>query len=147
MRIEGRWHLFDDGATRPVVDAFVQKPDGAWKSVTFLLDSGADRTVFEASLLPLLNSLVLPDSDPPNLSGVGGKVGCLLLQTRLGFTRDDGKMITVGGSFGIFTELSSSDVSILGRDVTDNFDVIYSFSKREVLLLATPHSYLVQLPF
>jgi len=29
---------------------------------------------------------------------------------------------------------------VLGRDVTDNFDVIYSFPQREVILLARPTS-------
>ena len=30
--------------------------------------------------------------------------------------------------------------TVLGRDVTDNFDVIYSFPQREVILLARPTS-------
>ncbi len=97
--------------------------------------------------MPLLRPLVLPENEAPKLSGVGGAVECLLLGTRLGFTRDDAKLISINGSFGIFTDLHSSDISVLGRDVTDNFDVIYSFPKREVLLLAMPHSYMVQLPF
>jgi len=30
--------------------------------------------------------------------------------------------------------------------VTNNFDVLYSFPRREVMLLAPPHSYQIQLP-
>jgi len=46
MRVEGRWHPFDDGLVRPVIDAAVQTPAGTWQSITLLLDAGADRTVF-----------------------------------------------------------------------------------------------------
>jgi len=34
-----------------------------------------------------------------------------------------------------------SDVSVLGRDVTDNFDVLYSARIRQVTLLAAPHGF------
>jgi hypothetical protein len=44
----------------------------------------------------------------------------------------------------ITVEPESGDVSVPGRDVTDNSDVIYSFPKREVLLLAPPHGYVVR---
>ena len=73
MRVEGRWHLFDDGILRPVVDSFVQTAEGTW-------------------------------------------------------------------------QVANVAVSVLGRDVTNNFDVIYSFPRREVMLLAPPHTYQVQLP-
>ena len=142
MRVEGRWYLFDDGVVRPVIDAFVQRPDGEWEGIVMLLDSGADRTVFDAGLLELLTPLALADA--PQLSGVGGKVAALLVQTRLGLTRDDGNLVSISGAFGLFTDLKSSDVSVPGRDVTDNFDVIYSYPSREVLLLASPHGYGVQ---
>jgi hypothetical protein len=55
--------------------------------------------------------------------------------------------VTVSGAFAVFASPESSDVSVLGRDVTNNFDVIYSFPRREVLLLAAPHGYVVQQPF
>ena len=52
----------------------------------------------------------------------------------------------VNGPFGVFTDPTSSDISVLGRDVTNNFDVIYSYPKRQVTLLARPHSYQIQFP-
>ena len=147
MHVEGRWHHFQDGVIRPLIEAKVQTAAGNWKDVVFLLASGADRTVFDARFLHLLSALALPDEDTPQLGGVGGNAECLFVQTRLAFTRDDGKSVSINGQFGVFTNADSSDISILGRDVTNNFDVIYSFPQREVLLLASPHSYTVQLPF
>ncbi|MEK6407817.1 MAG: hypothetical protein AABN34_12710 [Acidobacteriota bacterium] len=146
MRVEGRWHLFDDGILRPVVDTFVQTPEGTWQAAMLLLDAGADRTVFEARLLTVLQKLAVPADEAPELGGVGGKAACIFARTRLGFVRDDGQLVNVQGLFGVFTNLTSSDVSILGRDVTNNFDVVYSFPRREVMLLAPPHSYQIHLP-
>lgn len=148
MRVEGYWQEFSDGITRPVVEAKVEVADGEWRKVIFLLDAGADRTVFDASFLTELAPRALPDDQQmPPLSGVGGRADCLIVQTRIVFKRNDDKQVTVNGSFGVFAEAESSDISVLGRDVTNNFDVIYSFPKREVLLLAAPHSYVVQMPF
>jgi hypothetical protein len=144
MRVEGRWHLFRDGALRPVIDAAVQTPDGDWQVVMLLLDCGADRTVFDARFLPLLAPLALPEAQTPQLGGVGGKVECLFVETHLAIARDDGKQVRIQGPFGVFTSSGSSDVSILGRDVTNNFDVIYSYLKRRVILLTLPHGYRIE---
>jgi hypothetical protein len=146
MRVDGRRHLFKDGVIRPVIDGVVQTPVGSWEPVLFLLDAGADRTVFDASFLTLLSPLGLPAAQAPALGGVGGPVGCLFVQTRIAFVRDDGKRVTVTGSFGVFTDPTSSDVSVLGRDVTNNFDVIYSFLHQQVILLAPPHGFQITSP-
>ena len=146
MRVEGRWHLFDDGVLRPVIDAFVQTAAGTWQSLMLLLDAGADRTVLEARLLSMLEPLAVPADQAPELGGVGGKANCIFVRTRLGFVRDDGRLVNVLGPFGVFADLTSSDVSILGRDVTNNFDVIYSFPQGEVMLLAPPHRYEIHFP-
>ena len=147
MLVKGRWREFPDEIKRPIIEAQVLTAAGVWKAVAFQLDGGADRTVLEARLLPWLTPLVVPASQMPRVGGVGGLVGITLADTRLGFTRDDGGLVTVNGPFAVFTEAESCDISILGRDVTDNFDVIYSWPKREVLLLAPPHTYVTQLPF
>ena len=145
MRIDGRWHLFKDGVLRPVVEAAVQSGPGTLQPVMFLLDAGADRTVFDSSFRPLLSSLALPEEETPELGGIGGKVDCFFIHTRLAFVSVDGKRATVQGPFGVFKDPGTSDVSILGRDVTNNFDVIYSYAKRQVSLLAGPHGFQIQL--
>ena len=143
MRVEGRWHIFKDGVLRPVVEAVVQTPMGGWHEVRLLLDAGADRTVFDARFLSLLSPLAVTESETKELRGVGGKTECLFIQTRLAFARDDGKRVSVQGTFGVFTDPDSSDVSVLGRDVTNNFDVIYSYPQRQVIMLSAPHRYQV----
>ena len=45
-----------------------------------------------------------------------------------------------------FTDPAAADLSILGRDVLDHFDVIVSRRRNEVLLLATNHRYQIQPP-
>lgn len=144
MRIDGRWHLFRDGVLRPVVDSAVQTSSGNWQTVMFLLDAGADRTVFDHTFLSLLAPLALPTDETPELGGVGGKVDCVFIQTSLAFISTDGKRATVQGPFGVFTESGSSDVSILGRDVTNNFDVMYSYSSRQVTMVAPPLSFQIE---
>jgi len=47
----------------------------------------------------------------------------------------------VRGEFAAFTQMESADLSVLGRDVTNNFSVIYDYSSRTVVLLARPHFY------
>jgi hypothetical protein len=38
MRLDGRWHLFDDGILRPVIEAKVQTPAGTWQAVMLRRD-------------------------------------------------------------------------------------------------------------
>ena len=142
MRVDGRWHRFQDGALRPVIDAAVFSPSGVWQNITMLLDCGADRTVFDASLLSLLTPLA--SSQNLELAGVGGKADSKVIETRLAFVRDNGNRVTVQGRFSVFTDIKSSDVSVLGRDITNNFHVIYSYPERQVVMLAQPHAYRIE---
>ncbi len=141
MRVDGRWHRFQDGALSPVIDAAVLSPSGGWQNITMLFDCGADRTVFDASLLSWFSPLA--SSQNLELAGVGGNVGSKLVETQLAFLRDDGNRVTVQGQFIVFTDIASSDVSVLGRDISNNFHVIYSYPERQVIMLAQPHSYRV----
>ena len=100
--------------------------------------------MFDASFLSLLSSLALPESETPGVSGVGGRVGCLFVPARLSLVRDDGNQVFINGPFGVFADAASSDISVLGRDVTNNFDVIYSYPRHEVVLLSRPHGYEVR---
>ena len=109
--------------------------------VSFLLDAGADRTVFSTRFLNRLRDLEPLGSDQILLSGVGGKTTLIAIETAIAFPRDDGQLITVRGSFGVFTEGESADLSVLGRDVTNNFSVIYDYLSQIIALLAPPHVY------
>jgi hypothetical protein len=49
MRIDGVWHLCDDGAVRPVLVGEVETRSGEWTEVRFQVDTGADRTVLSSN--------------------------------------------------------------------------------------------------
>ncbi len=134
MRVNGKWLLCDDGAIRPVVPGFVRATGGQLVEVTFLLDAGADRTVFSADFYDLLRSLETHGNEQVLLSGVGGQARSITVETVIGFRRDDQRVVTVRGSFGVFTEGESADLSVLGRDVTNNFSVIYDYPNQIIAL-------------
>src|ERR1700674_588490 len=155
MRVNGAWLPGDDGVIRPIVPGLVRLPDGQWLEVSFLLDAGADRTVFSADFFSLLEPLITP-SQRLLLSGVAGTTNSITIETASAFARDDGQLITVRGLFGVFTEGESAELSVLGRDVagspadvflsagvlvTNNFSVIYDYPNQDIALLALPHFY------
>ena len=141
MRVNGAWLPGDDGVIRPIVPGLVRLRNGQWLEVSFLLDAGADRTVFSADFFSLLQPFEAIGGERLLLSGVGGKTDSITIETTIAFTRDDGRLITVRGSFGVFAEGESADLSVLGRDVTNNFNVIYDYPNQIIALLAPPHSY------
>ena len=63
------------------------------------------------------------------------------METVISFKTDDERIIAVRGQFAVFTEFESADLSVLGRDVTNNFSVIYDYGNQLVALLARPHYY------
>lgn len=141
MRVNGQWLICEDGVVRPVVLGLVRTADQEMVEVTFLLDAGADRTVFCAGFLALLQPLESSMPEQIHLAGVGGMVGSITVGTVIGFVRDDGRVAIVRGQFGVFTEGESAELSVLGRDVTNNFSVIYDYPNAMVALLARPHYY------
>jgi hypothetical protein len=65
MRIYGEWLLCDDSVLRPVIRGEILESDGTWHPVAdFLVDTGADRTVFSAIVLASLRL-------QPVVTGVG----------------------------------------------------------------------------
>ena len=141
MRINGEWLECDDRVIRPTVKGMVRLADGQWVEVTFLLDAGSDRTVFSAWFLHLLTPLAVSEPEAGHLAGVGGPVNSITIETAIRFTRDDGRPVSVRGMFYVFVESESSDMAVLGRDVTDNFGVIYDYPNQAVALLSPPHYY------
>jgi hypothetical protein len=139
MRVVGEWLECGDGAVRPVVRVQVTSRTGRVLSESFLIDSGADRTVFSADLLRRLEAPIDPPSTGDGLRGIGGGAEFVLVSTIIQLRRDDGMPVNVRADFAAFTDESAMDMSILGRDVRDNFDVILSRRRDEVLLLAGNH--------
>jgi len=144
MRIIGAWLLCDDGAISPTLRAKSLREDGTLAADVFLLDTGADRTVFSAAFLEDLG-LPAHDSSPEySLVGISGNRPFVLVETALEFSHDDGGVVRVRGEFAAFSDPTATDMSVLGRDVLNNFDVILSRRRNEVLLLAPNHQYRVE---
>ncbi len=68
------------------------------------------------------------------------------MRTVVGLTDDRGEPARIRGEFAAFTDPTATDLSILGRDVLNNFDVIQSYPRNEVLLLTGGHRYRVEPP-
>jgi hypothetical protein len=144
MLVTGEWKLRDDEVARPTVRANVSGNGGSTVAANFLIDTGADRTVFSAALLERLG--LSANNAPPglSLSGIGGTSEFVLVTTVMEFVRDDGGSVRVRGEFAGFTDPAATDLSVLGRDVLDNFDLIISRRRNEILLLAPRHQYRVE---
>jgi hypothetical protein len=143
MRIEDDWLLCDDGIVRPTVTVHVHDGHGGRESDRFLIDSGADRTVLSADLLHRLQPAGEAVSVDFGLFGIGGAAAFVIVQSVLELVRDDGRAVTIRGAFAAFTDPESTDRSIFGRDVLDNFDLILSRQRDEVPILAPNHQYQV----
>jgi hypothetical protein len=77
------------------------------------------------------------------LQGISGQSPYVELASAIEFVRDDGGPPRVRGTFAAFTDATATDLSIVGRDVLNNFDVVVSRPRNEVLLLAPTHYYQV----
>jgi hypothetical protein len=144
MRIVGEWQLCDDGVTRPTVRAKVLGNSGLLIADDFLIDTGADRTVFSAGLLARLALPTRAAQPDFTLSGIGGTRDFVYVTTAVEFIRDDGGPARVRGEFAGFTDPTATDLSILGRDVLDHFDLLISWRQREIFLLTPRHQYRIE---
>ena len=141
MLITGNWQLRDDGVVRPLLRVHVLGRDGIRVADNFLIDTGADLTVFSAALTARLDfdsENELPDS---SLKGIGGLAASVLINTVLELVQEDGNLVRIQDGFAAFTDPAATDLSILGRDVLDHFDFILSHRRGEILLLAKKHQY------
>ncbi len=76
--------------------------------------------------------------------GIGGTSEFVLVDIVLELVSQGGAPARVRGRFAAFTDSTATDLSILGRDVLNHFDVILSRRNNEVLLLALDHQYRVE---
>ena len=141
MRIDGGWYLFDDEVTRPVILGEVLARDGTWVRTLFLVDTGADRTVVNATACAKLG---FDSSDQHEyLGGLGGITESINFETQIRLTRDGGGKPTFRGNYAAVVEEGTLDFSVLGRDILSLFAVIVDEPKQIVCLLAQRHSYTI----
>jgi len=141
MRIDGMWHLCDDGILRPIILAEALDASGAWKKLRMLIDVGADRTVLSADVYRDLG-FRLP-SAKQELEGIGGRAESVIVTTKIRMVRDTGALVSFDGQFAAFTDSGALDMSVLGRDITNLFAVIVDRPQDVVCLLGAKHRYVI----
>ena len=123
MRINGEWLVCDDGIVRPVIRGEVLATNGSWVPVPFLLDTGADRTVFSAAILAALNPRAFSTSE--RLSGLGGTVRTVGIETRVRLSHEESRKVVFRGSYArmvkIFKTAFHSWQSISGNSNRRSF--------------------------
>ena len=142
MRISGEWFLFGDGIARPVVRGEVLASDGSWVQAPFLVDTGADRTVFSAAILTALR--LQPFVAQDRLAGLGGMVDAVIVETQIRLTREEAGKVVFRGQYAAVTEMEALDMSVLGRDITGSFAVIVDRPRNVVCLLRDRHHYTIE---
>jgi hypothetical protein len=142
MLVAGKWHLFNDGALRPVVEARAEAADGSWKTTRLVVDTGADMTVLDGVTIQALG---LPlEAAEGKLTGVGGGAPLVVVSTTLQMMRaDGGAPLTFKGRFAAVDNPVDLGTGILGRDVLNLFTVILDRAAETVHLLRPPHRYTI----
>jgi predicted aspartyl protease len=133
MRIDGTWALFDDGVRRPMLGGEIRASDGSWIKAPFLVDTGADRTVFSAAILAELGLEPIAEA---GISGLGGKAKSVVIETQIRLTREGHGKVLFRGRFVAVTELEA-------LDLTGLFSVVVDQPGNLVALLAQQHRYAI----
>jgi len=81
LQIDGEWLVWDDGIVRPVIRGEIIAANGSWVPVSCLLDTGADRIVFNDASLAALSAYAPSASE--RLSGLGAQSGLSVRNTRV----------------------------------------------------------------
>ena len=141
MRINGEWLLCDDGIVRPVIRGEILAGNGTWQRAEFLVDTGADRTVFSAATLAMLG--LQPLITQERIGGLGGVAKSVVVETQIRLTREEAGKVVFRGQYAAVTELEALDISVLGRDITGLFAVIVDRPRDFVCLLRDRHHYTI----
>lgn len=141
MQLNGLWLLCADGVVRPVIRGEVLAGDGVRIQTLFLIDTGADRTVFSANIFTALRRLPLTQTE--QLGGVGGRATAVLIETQIEIQRDDGGIAVFRGQFAALTDPEALDMSVLGRDISNVFAVIVDRPRDVICLLGQQHRYVI----
>ncbi len=142
MRINGRWVETDDTLPRPTVEAQVETIDGRWIDCPFLIDTGADATVFSPRVLRQLGRPVTLARK--QLGGVGGPVETWEVWTTLRLVATDGSPANIEGTYSAFQIDGALEMSVLGYDVLHLFALIVDRPADAVCLIRPAHRYTIQ---
>jgi len=124
-----------------VIRGEIRAADGSWINVAFLVDSGADRTVFNADTMAKLHLRPIESSD--RLVGVGGQADSVVVTTQIRFDDSDGGKAVFNGLFAGFTSLEALDMSVMGRDILNMFSLVVDRQGDTVCLVGQQHFYTI----
>jgi hypothetical protein len=139
MRIDGKWRQCDDGVIRPIIEAEVWAGDASWKPIWLLVDTGADRTVLCADDFVRLGMQATRKGE--QLGGVGGVAESAIVSTQIQMLREDGSAVKFRGDFAALLSAEILDISVLGRDIMDQFAVIVDRPGNVVAWIGQRHGY------
>jgi hypothetical protein len=146
MLIEGRWLVGADGVARPVFDGYVSSQEGVQLAVSFLIDTGADSTVLAPDVTEQLAGVVQPTPTSTTATGIGGTLQMYELAVDLLLPTTSGQRARIHGPLPILLAPGSLELSVIGRDVLDQFTLIYARPQGTLLLLTPPHTFILQPP-
>jgi hypothetical protein len=143
MQINGEWLLCDDGVVRPVIRGEILTNERLWQPAEFLVDTGADRTVFSAATLSKLG--LQPIVVQERLGGLGGLIDAVVVATQIQLTRETGSKVVFRSQYAAVTAVEALDICVLGRDITGLFTVLVDQPGNLVCLLGQRHRYTIVL--
>lgn len=126
---------------RPVIHGEILTGTGTWILAPFLVDTGADRSVFSAAILAALQ--LQPLAIQEHLGGLGGIAPSVIVETQARFNHEDRGTVTFRGQYAAVTEREGLDMSVLGRDITGLFAMIVDLPGDIVCLLGQRHQYII----
>ncbi len=141
MQINGEWLLCDDGVVRPVIRGEILTNERFWQPAEFLVDTGADRTVFSAATLSKLG--LQPIVVQERLGGLGGLINAVVVATQIQLTRETGSKVVFRSQYAAVTAVEALDICVLGRDITGLFTVLVDQPGDLVCLLRQRHRYTI----
>jgi predicted aspartyl protease len=141
MQINGEWLLCDDGVVRPVIRGEILTNERLWQPAEFLVDTGADRTVFSAATLSKLG--LQPIVVQERLGGLGGLIHAVVVATQIQLTRETGSKVVFRSQYAAVTAVEALDICVLGRDITGLFTVLVDQPGNLVCLLGQRHRYTI----
>ncbi|MFH1563317.1 MAG: hypothetical protein ABIF11_07890 [Nitrospirota bacterium] len=129
------------GIFRPYIRIAVLSPTDKWTMVDFLADTGADETFLDFNFIKKFNIDTKGIDVKDDVGGVGG-TGVPYFQIDSGLKLISSEWTKVfKGKINIFLDPYSSEVPLLGRDVLDNFVVIFDRKENSILLLDEEEKY------
>lgn len=140
MIFQGRYES-DAGIVRPYISCEILTPKEDWITIDFLIDTGADETFLDFNSIKRLQLKTDGIDVKSDVGGIGGSdIPYFQIDSALKLISTSGTKI-FKGKLNVFLDPHSSEIPLLGRDVLDNFNVIFDKNQNIVFLLDENEGY------